>query len=167
VVGSLDERDIIFAPDANLASYVQKRLPHKRIIPVPAKGYCYVHENFTPEDVKQARERGGKIICHPECSMEVQDQADEIASTGGMIRKAPEGEVWSVFTEKDMVYRLKKLYPEKTFYAKEGAICYDMKKITLQDLHRCLQRGEYEVTLPADVMERARGAIERMISLGR
>ncbi|KQC05357.1 MAG: quinolinate synthase A [Methanoculleus sp. SDB] len=165
VVESLPHDTILFGPDSNLAGYVQRNLPDKTIIPLPPGGHCYVHAEFTPGDVGEARRRGGRIICHPECPAEIQAAADVIASTGGMVREAPSAPIWNVFTEKEMAWRLKKLYPDRTFYAKDGAVCHDMKKTTLADVIRALETEQYEVTLPADIMERARGAIERMIAL--
>ncbi|MDI6718159.1 MAG: quinolinate synthase NadA [Methanomicrobiales archaeon] len=167
VVRSLEARDVIFAPDANLAAYVQKQVPEKRIIPIPPGGHCYVHTQFTVEDVGEARAAGRTIVCHPECDPAVQALSDYVASTGGMTRLARMHEVWSVFTEREMTYRLRTLFPDRTFVAKEGAICYDMKKTTLEDLRRSLRDEVFEVTLPREVMDRARGAIERMVSVSR
>ncbi|MDN7025760.1 quinolinate synthase NadA [Methanoculleus sp. FWC-SCC1] len=165
VVRSLEEDEVIFGPDANLAAYVQRQVPEKRIIPTPPGGHCYVHTGFTAVDVTGARARGGRIVCHPECPAAIQEASDVIASTGGMVRCAADADTWSVFTEKEMVTRLRVLYPEKTFYEKADAICADMKKIALADLLRSLREEEYEVTLPDEIMERARGAIERMLAV--
>jgi len=66
-----------------------------------------------------------------------------------------------------MAYRLKTLYPGHTFHVKEEAVCEDMKKTTVEDLLAALEREQFEVTLPPDIMERARGAIERMLVIGR
>jgi quinolinate synthase len=41
-----------------------------------------------------------------------------------------------------------------------------MKAITLPKLYRSLRDLVYEVTVPADVAERARTAIERMVATG-
>lgn len=167
VVRSLDTDTILFGPDSNLAGFVQRQVPEKTIIPVPATGHCYVHTGFTDEDVAEARRRGGLIICHPECTAHIQARAEIIASTGGMVREAPKGEVWNIFTEREMAYRLKTLYPDKTFYSYDHALCHDMKLTTLNDLRHALATGEYEVTLPYEIMEKARGAIERMIAIPR
>jgi len=51
IVRSLDAPEVIVAPDANLAAYVQSQLPEKRIIAVPPGGHCYVHQDFTRQDV--------------------------------------------------------------------------------------------------------------------
>ncbi len=167
IVASLPNDTILFGPDANLAAYVQRELPEKTIIPVPSGGYCYVHVGFTIADVEEARKRGSRIVCHPECPPEIQERADLIASTGGMTRGAiSEGDSWSVFTEREMVCRLRMLYPGRIFYEKPEAVCVDMKKISIADLRRALEREEYEVILPQGVMDRARQAIERMIAVG-
>lgn len=167
VVRSQTSDEVIVGPDANLAAYIQDQLPEKKIIAVPPEGHCYVHECFTEEDMWEARMRGGRIICHPECRPEIQRRADMIASTGGMVRAAPGADVWNIFTEKDMAYRLRTLYPEKTFHAKEDAICEDMKKITLDDLVLSLELEQFKIELPREIMDRARKAIERMIEIGR
>ena len=58
VVASLQNDEILFGPDANLAAYVQRELPDKRIIPLPPGGHCYVHTGFSLADVEAARKRG-------------------------------------------------------------------------------------------------------------
>jgi quinolinate synthase len=167
VVRSLPSREVLFGPDCNLAAYVQNLVPEKEIIPLPAGGHCYVHDAFTLHDLEVARKRGGKIICHPECRPEIQKGADVIASTGGMVRAAPDADAWNVLTEREMGYRLGTLFPGKTFYTKEEAICEDMKKTTLQDLCRSLETMRYEITIDPEIADRARAAIERMIAIGR
>jgi len=167
VAASLPNDTILFGPDSNLAAYVQRELPDKTIIPLPPGGHCYVHTGFTLVDVEAARRKGGVIICHPECPPEIQERSDLIASTGGMVRGAAgEGEPWSVFTEREMVSRLRVLYPGRIFYEKPEAICVDMKKISLDDLRQALEREEHEIILSREVMDRARLAIERMIAVG-
>ncbi len=165
VVKSLEQDTIIFGPDSNLAGYVQRRVPEKNIIPVPATGYCHVHMRFGQEDIDEARRRGGMIVCHPECPQNIQDQADLIASTGGMVRNAHLAGRWNVFTEKDMTYRLKTLQPEGEFYGKESAVCHDMKLTTLPVLLHALEKEQYEIVLPAEIMDAARDAIERMVAI--
>ncbi len=167
VVRSLAAKEILFGPDCNLASYVQALIPEKKIFPVPPGGHCYVHEAFDRKDLEEARKRGGLIICHPECRPEIRAGADVIASTGGMVRSAPDARVWNVFTEREMSYRLKTLYPDKTFHAKEEAVCTDMKKTRLKDLCLSLRNMQYEVTIDTEIMAGARTALERMIRIGR
>lgn len=167
IVGKLDSDVIIFGPDKNLAHYVAK-VTGKKVIPVPEYGHCYVHRQFTLEDVERARKLypNAKLMVHPECEPEVQERADIIVSTGGMIRRAPEHDEWVVFTEREMVYRLQKLYPDIKFHpAKEDAICIGMKAITLNHIYESLRDMKYEVEVPEDIAEKAKRAIERMLEM--
>lgn len=167
IVSKLDADTIIFGPDNNLAYYVAKRT-NKKIIPIPEGGHCYVHKKFTLEDVERARKLypNAKLIVHPECNPEIQEKADLIASTGGMIKNACLHNEWVVFTEKEMVYRLQKLYPNKKFYpANEDAFCIGMKAITPKHIYESLRDEKYEIEVPKDIAERARKAIERMLEL--
>lgn len=170
VVRSLPGRDVIVGPDANLAAYIQSEVPEKRIIAIPPEGHCYVHDCFTPLDIAEARKRGGIVVCHPECRPEIQRQSDLVASTGGMVRLVgaqQESRTWNILTEKEMAYRLKTLYPGHIFHVKETAVCEDMKKTTLESLLASLEHDQYEVSLPPEIMVKARGAIERMLVIGR
>ncbi|MDK2975054.1 MAG: quinolinate synthase [Methanofollis sp.] len=165
VVESLPEEEVLFGPDANLAHFVQRHLPEKRIVPLPSEGHCPVHLTFDIADVEAGHARGDAVVCHPECSPEVQAAADLVASTGGMVREAPRCGAWTVLTEEAMAYRLSRLYPDAAFHIVEGAACEDMKKTGCDDILHALRTGEYDVQVDAAVAARARRAIERMIAL--
>jgi quinolinate synthase len=165
VVKKVPAEEIIFAPDKNLAAYVQ-RFTDKKII--PWDGYCYVHDQFTAEEVKQARAAHPEavLIVHPECPPEVIDLADEVLSTSGMVTLARQNLAtqFLVGTEEGMLHRLKKENPEKQFWnAGPAKTCRGMKITSLYDLHQALLREQFEINLPEQIMTRARGAIERML----
>jgi quinolinate synthase len=82
------------------------------------------------------------------------------------VKKSNEME-FIVGTERELVYRLKKEVPGKVFHRVDSAICPAMKKITLQDVVKALETLEPKVTLPKDIMEKARKPLERMIQIGR
>ena len=167
VVKNIDSDIVIFGPDANLAYYVEKRTG-KRIIPIPEYGHCRVHIMFEPKDVWEARKKypNAKLLVHPECIPEIQEEADEIASTGQMIKKACLHDEWVVFTEREMCYRLSKIYPNKKFYpAREDAICINMKRITLKKVYESLKYERFEVKINEEIMKRAKIAIENMFKL--
>ena len=167
IVEKLDSDVVIFGPDKNLAYYVAKQTG-KRVIPVPEYGHCYVHKKFTVEDVERARKLypNAKLMVHPECEPEVQEKADIIVSTGGMIRHAPEWNEWVVFTEREMVYRLSRLYPSIKFHpAREDATCIGMKAITLNHIYESLRDMKYAIEVPGEIAEKARRAIERMLEM--
>lgn len=165
IVNSLPENIVLFGPDSNLAHRVQENIPDKTIIPVPTHGHCYVHLQFDQRHLRDAREKGDNIMAHPECLPDIQREADLVASTGGMLKGVNNADSWSVFTEKDMAYRLKTEFPDKTFNVIEEAVCHDMKLNTLQSLHRCLENEQYEIQLPAEIIDKAARPIERMLEI--
>ncbi len=167
IVEKLDSDVVIFGPDKNLAHYVAKQTG-KTVIPVPEYGHCYVHKKFTVDDVERARRLypNAKLMLHPECEPEVQEMADIIVSTGGMIRRAREWNEWVVFTEREMVYRLSKLYPDIKFHpAREDATCIGMKAITINHIYESLRDVKYAVEVPGEIAEKARKAIDRMLEM--
>jgi len=92
VVQNIDAKKIIFIPDRNLASYVSE-FTDKEIIPY--NGYCYIHNRIREEEIKKAKEihPDAVVLVHPECRPEVIKLADEVASTGGMIKFAKESKI--------------------------------------------------------------------------
>ncbi len=46
-------------------------------------------------------------------------------------------------------------------------LCPHMKRITLPNILRSLQEMEHQVEVEPEVAERARGAVERMLAVGR
>ncbi len=169
VAASLPEETILFGPDANLAAFVQRQLPEKRIIPVPAAGGCPTHHRFSVRDVEAARRAypDAAVICHPECSPEVQLASDMTGSTGYMIRNCGEKKEWVILTEKGILHPLQKKYPDTRFHVMDTAVCPNMKMITPEGLYVTLRDGVYPVQVPDAVAVRARTAIERMIEASR
>jgi len=166
IVDSLPGREVLFAPDKNLAAWTATQTA-KTII--PWDGYCYVHHNIRAQDVREAREKHpqAEVWAHPECRLEVHALAHKTLSTGGMVReaRATAAEEIIVATEANMIYRLAKENPGKRFYpAHELAFCANMRKITLAKLAGALETMTQRVVVPPDIAARARVAIERMIS---
>ena len=85
VTSSMQEKDIIFVPDQNLANYVAKQLPEKNII--PWHGFCSTHHKVRKTDVEKARKAQpeAKVLVHPECRPEVVELADFTGSTKQII----------------------------------------------------------------------------------
>jgi len=165
VVDSLEENEIIFTPDKNLAAYVQTKTD-KKIIPV--EGHCYVHDKITADAVKKAKQNypGAKVMVHPECRIEVIKLADAVCSTSQMIKYAKENDAKELIaaTECGMANMLKKEIPEKDFYA-AGGICIQMKKITLEKVYDCLLNEKNKIELDKEIMDKARMALKKMIDV--
>ncbi len=169
IVNAMESDVVIFGPDRNLAEYVMKRTD-KKIIPVPEKGYCYTHAQIRLEGVKDKMEKhpNADLVVHPECFPEVQEIADAIASTSGMLRYCKESSAkeFIIGTECGMLHRLEKENPGKKFYpAFDDAICLQMKEITLEKLYNSLKNEQHEVKVPEDISERAIKAINRMLEI--
>lgn len=167
VVNSVKEDTIIFVPDRNLGQYAQ-RFTKKKIL--PWEGFCIVHDRITPAQVKAARAAhpDARVLVHPECRPEVIDLADHVASTSGIIREVATSakKEFIIGTEVGILHRLKKECPDKHCYPLASeAICRNMKKTSLEKVRDSLTTLKPRITVPEEVADKARGAIERMLAL--
>jgi quinolinate synthase len=167
VVNSLEEDEIIFVPDSNLANYVMRHTDKKIF---PWNGWCYVHRKFSPEGLSRAKvmHLNAKVLVHPECIPEVVDLADEVCSTTGMINyvKQSPDKIFILATEIGLVERLKLMFPKKVFFqAPPGGICIQMKKTSLELVLNSLEKEQFKVTIPEDIRVRAKKALDRMLNV--
>ena len=167
VVNSLPDQRVLFLPDRNLAYWVQRHT-QKEII--PWDGYCPTHQRIMPQDVRRLKEQHPQavVIVHPECTPDVIDLADEVLSTGQMVRWAREADAREVIvgTEVGLIHRLKKESTEKTFIPISMlTTCPNMKRITLEKVLWALEDTRHPVEVPEDIAGRARRAIERMLEV--
>ncbi|MCM2264764.1 MAG: quinolinate synthase NadA, partial [Desulfuromonadales bacterium] len=73
-----------------------------------------------------------------------------------------------VGTEAGILYRLRLENPEKEFILPTTRlICPNMKLTSLEDLRDALLTMSPRVTVPADIRERARLALDRMLAVPR
>ena len=141
------------------------------------KGYCSVHQRFTPQHVERVRREhpGIRVIVHPECRFEVTQAADQIGSTEGIIKaisESPEGSQWAVGTEIHLVNRLSKEMPRHKVMSLDPSVCVctTMFRITPQHLLWALENlvaGNVVNRISVDERTRhfARVALDRMLSL--
>jgi len=161
------DEQIIFVPDCHLGQYV-KELSGRDIVLWP--GYCPTHMWFNEASVREARKRypDAIVLMHPESSEDAKPLADELLSTGQMLRYAKQSEAdeFIIATEVGIIHTLRKDCPDKKFYAvTERAVCENMKLITLEKILFSLENMEYEVTVPVETAKRARGSLDRMLSI--
>jgi quinolinate synthase len=142
------------------------------------KGYCSVHQRFTPEHVARVRKEypGIRVIVHPECRFEVAQAADEIGSTEGIlkaIQAAPAGSEWAVGTEIHLVNRMGKELKDRKVISLDPSVCVctTMFRITPQHLLWALENlGAGKIVNQISVDERtrhfAKAALDRMLELG-
>jgi quinolinate synthase len=141
------------------------------------KGYCSVHQRFTPQHVERVRREhpGIRVIAHPECRFEVTQAADQIGSTEGIIKTiaaSPAGSQWAVGTEMHLVNRLSKEMPNHKVISLDSSVCVctTMFRITPQHLLWALENlaaGNVVNRISVDERTRhfARVALDRMLSL--
>ncbi len=167
IISKMRAGTVLFGPDRNLAYFARKN-SGKEVIVVPENGLCPIHHMMGFADLQDARKRHptAEVVVHPECIPEVQDNANHIASTEGMVRycKNSSAEEFIIGTENGMLHRLRKEIPEKRFYPlSEYAVCPDMKMHTLQKILSSLEEEKYPVRVPEEIASRAQRAIERML----
>ena len=166
IVSQLPGQDgILFVPDQYLGHFVATRTGRSLIL---WPGFCPTHVRIRREDILQMREKhpGAKVIVHPECRPGVIELADEVLSTGGMIRFAQKTESRELIvgTEIGIIHRLKKENPGKEFFpAQERAICPNMKLITLEKVLFSLREMSPEVKVPEGIRLRAKVAVDKML----
>jgi quinolinate synthase len=166
VVKNIDADEIIFIPDRNLGSYVQKMVPEKKIILF--EGYCYVHHRIKKEEIEKMKELypGAKVVVHPETRMEVIELADEVLSTGGMIKYVSQSndEEFIVATEQGLLERIKRENPGKKIYpALRPKICSNMKRTSLRDVYDSLKEEKYEIIIDPEIAARAVKSLDAML----
>jgi quinolinate synthase len=166
------DKEILFLPDMYLGIYLERVTGRKLNIWM---GECHVHAGIRPQDIErwQVDAPDAELLVHPECGCASQcmafgNERTHILSTEGMINfaKASPKRRFLVATETGIIHRLNKEAPGKRFEAvSERAICKYMKMITLEKLRDSLRDWRHVVTVEPEIAERARGAIERMVSI--
>ncbi len=160
------DQTILFVPDRNLGAYVAEKTGRDNII--SWDGYCYVHDDLILDELADVRARhpDAPFVVHPEARPELLEAADFVTSTAGMVDLAAEHDALIIGTERGLVDRLTRKYPEKKLLPLSGAaVCGNMKMNSLAKLAWCLDHGEYEVRLDEEVRAGAERALRRMLDL--
>jgi quinolinate synthase len=168
VVDSLSaDKEIIFVPDQHLGQHVADKTGRKLIF---WPGYCPSHVIITEEEVLEAKTKfpDAIVMAHPECSEPVKELADELLSTGQMMKfvQNSNAERFIVATESGMNYALKKARPDAEFIpASEKAVCPNMKKITLDKIVASLEDMKYVIKVDEPIRQKARKSLDRMVQI--
>ena len=181
------DTEILFGPDMWLGAFVERETgllddPERRARFHIWDGECHVHAGIRPDDIVQTRAENpeAEFLIHPECGCatqameyvaagDIEAEGVHMLSTSGMLQHVeenPEGS-FIVATENGMLYPLQQAAPQANLIeANRMAFCKYMKMITLPKLRDTLRDMKYEVSVPADIAERARLPIERMVAIG-
>ncbi len=174
-----DNKEILFLPDMFLGSYVAKMTGRKNMF--IWAGECHVHAGISSTDIQKKLDDlpNAEFLIHPECSCttpmlydvaagDYDNRKVKILSTEGMMNhvKNSKAKQFVIATETGILYRMKQQNPGKTFVpASEKAECQYMKMITPENVYASLKEDKYEVKVPKEIADKARLAIERMLSI--
>ncbi len=168
VVNSLEQDEVIFVPDYNLAMYTQ-RFTSKKIL--PWNGFCPTHHQITAGDILISKmdHPGAEVVVHPECRQEVIDLADGVYSTDGMLKYAKKTDKDLIIgTEVGIIHRLKKENPGRNYYPVSNyVVCPNMKMNTLETIRDSLRDMRTPISVPEDIRIKAKNALDRMLAAGR
>jgi quinolinate synthase len=142
------------------------------------KGHCSVHTRFTTQQIDAFRKKypAGKVIAHPECTLEVVQAADESGSTEkiiNVVKNSPAGSTWAVATEIHLVNRLMtEVAPDKTVVTLDpfGCLCSTMFRVSPNHLLWVLEglvEGQIhnQIIVPEDQKRDAKLALDRMLEV--
>ena len=169
-----EDQKIIFAPDKNLGGYINSVFGRHMLL---WDGVCMVHDAMRAESILKMRAEhpDAVVVAHPECNGAVLQVADFVGSTKAMLTyiEKSDKKKFIVATETGILYEMRKNNPDKEFLtvsAKEGCNCADcsyMKQNTLEKLYACLRDETPEIIMDAEVIEKAKTPILRMLDMSR
>lgn len=168
------EQPIIFAPDRNLGSYIQKLTGRDNM--VIWDGACTVHEEFSLKKILELKQEhpAAKVVAHPECKAYIIEVADYVGSTAGILEFCGKDESsdFIVVTEAGILAEMRKRFPEKNFIPAppEDSTCACnecryMKMVTLENILSCLENESPEVHLDEAVRQAAERSIQNMVAI--
>ena len=165
VVESLPaDQPLIFAPDRNLGSYIQKLTGRRNM--VLWNGACHVHEEFSLEKLLALKREhpAARVVAHPECRAYILEAADYVGSTAGILDYCGRSDVqeFIVVTEAGILAEMQRRYPDKHFIPAppddETCACNNckyMKMVTLENIAECLEHESPEIELDEEVRRAA------------
>lgn len=170
IVKKLPQKNILFIPDCNLGSWIERQIPEKNFHFI--KGGCPVHMQITADDVERARTAhpDALLLVHPECRSEVTEKADYAGSTTGILNYIENSshDKFIIGTDNSIAEHLQFDYPDREFYPlSKKCICNDMRLTTLVDVYNAVKgNGGEEIVLSDDIMKKSRRCIDTMLEIG-
>lgn len=166
---------MIFGPDRNLGSYINKLTGRDMLV---WDGACHVHEKFSVERILElkAQHPNAKILVHPECKGPVVKLADKVGSTKALLNYSihDEAQEFIVATESGILTEMQKSAPQKTFIPAPPDDstcacneCSYMKLITMRKLYNCLKYEWPTVEVEPEIAKKAIKPIHRMLEISR
>jgi len=133
-------------------------------------GRCEVHDKVTVDDIRRVRAEfpDAVILSHPECSPEVVPESDFTGSTSAMIRHVEQTDAprYLLLTECSMGDNIIGANPDKEMLRLCSVRCPHMGQITMEDTLAALEKMQYEITVPEEILARAARSVQRMVEIG-
>lgn len=169
------DQKLIFGPDKNLGNYLNSITSRNMVL---WDGACMVHEMYSVEKIIDLMDKypDAEFIAHPECEKPVLLIAKHVGSTSSLLNyvQNSNAQKFIVATESGILHQMKRACPDKIFIPAPAVDstcgcndCTYMKLNSLQKLYLCLKHELPEITLPKDVIEKARIPIERMLEISK
>ena len=172
-----DEK-IIFGPDYNLGSYINKVTGREMLL---WNGACHVHEKFSVEALIQLKKTHpeAKVLAHPECKGSLLVLADVVGSTQALLNYSIKSEAkeFIVATEAGILFEMQKACPDKTFIplppeTTEGVgcscnECNYMRLSSLEKIYNVLKNETNEIFVDKEIASQALGCIDRMLEMSK
>ena len=166
------DQKIIFAPDKNLGTYINKITGRDMIL---WNGSCMVHEIFSLEKLIKLKAQHPKalVLAHPECEAQILEYADFIGSTTAILNysKKSDAQEFIVLTETGIIHQMQKASPTKTFIPappNNSCACNDcphMKLNTLEKVYLALKYEQPELLMSSELIEKSKAPISKMLEL--
>ena len=168
------EQPIIFGPDRNLGSYIQRLTGRENM--VLWNGACHVHEEFSLERILELKREhpDARIVVHPECREYIVQVADFVGSTAAILSYCGRSgaQEFIVVTEVGILAEMRKRYPEKTFIPAPPLDstcgcneCRFMKMVTLEKIRNALRDETPEVIIDEPTRKAAEKSILEMTKI--
>ena len=180
IVNQLPEnKPILFGPDQNLGSYINKMTGRQMDL---WNGGCHVHARFSEEGLLKLKAQypAAKVLAHPECKQAILQHADVIGSTQALLNYAiantqsPIAQ-YIVATESGILHEMQKACPTAEFIPVPAILdnaeqcncneCEYMRMCTLQNLYDCLQNDSNEIVVDDTIAKDAIRPIQRMLEM--
>ena len=172
-----DEK-IIFGPDYNLGSYINKVTGREMLL---WNGACHVHEKFSVEALIQLKKTHpeAKVLAHPECKGSLLVLADVVGSTQALLNYSIKSDAkeYIVATEAGILFEMQKACPDKTFIplppeTTEGVgcscnECNYMRLSSLEKIYNVLKNETNEIFVDKEIASQALGCIDRMLEMSK
>jgi quinolinate synthase len=167
-----EEQQILFAPDKNLGRYLVKKTGRNMVL---WPGSCIVHETFSLRKLEAlvVEHPHAKVIAHPECEEALLDRSHFIGSTAALLKfvESDPATTFIVVTEPGILHQMQKRVPQKQLIPappEANCACNEcpfMRLNTPEKLYLALRDLSPRVELPAELRERAKVPIDRMLAL--